>query len=204
MLANRNFFDRYSEQLEVGPAMRIVAQTSRMIRALLQFACLVLILVVATGCEQTSNSADKIDLAEQQAKYLLADEPPGAQSILAIREQLQEGKPYVVFGRIGGVPDPWLPGSATFVIADPVAQMELGPDGHACHDGCAFCKKQQGNPTRHLATVRLVNQAGETVPIDARKLLDLEVDDMVVVRGTIKTDKLGNLTVHAEGVHVRR
>lgn len=175
-----------------------------MLRLLLLIGCSLLGLVAAIGCERTLRSANNADLAEQQEKYLLADEPEGAQSILAVREDLQEGETRVVYGRVGGVADPWLPGKAAFVIADPVAQMDLDPDAHDCSEGCAFCKKQQEHPTRHLATVRVVNNADEIVSIDARKLLDLEVDDMVVVRGIVKTDELGNLTVHADGVHVRR
>jgi hypothetical protein len=52
--------------------------------------------------------------------------------------------------------------------------------------------------------VRVVDPAGEVVSIDARKLLNLDVEDMVVVRGKVHQDKLGNLIVHADGVHVRR
>lgn len=175
-----------------------------MIRILWQLGCTTIALVVAIGCEGTSNSATSVDLAEQQEKYLMADEPDGAQSILAVREQLQEGENYVLFGRVGGVPDPWSPGKAAFVMADPVAQMELESDGHTCNDGCAFCKKKEGHPSRHLATVRVIDEAGKVVSIDARQLLDLDADDMVVVRGRVETDKLGNLIVHADGVHIRR
>lgn len=174
-----------------------------MIRIILQVGCTAFVLIAAMGCEKTSNSADNIDLAERE-KYLLAGEPEGAEGIVAVRERLQDGETYVLFGRVGGVPDPWSPGKAAFVIADPVALMEIGADGHDCDDGCAFCKKKKAHPSRHLAMVRVVDPDGEVVSIDARKLLNLDVEDMVVVRGKVHQDKLGNLIVHADGVHVRR
>lgn len=169
----------------------------------LRLGCAALVVFTAFGCEKTGKSASKSDLAER-AKYLLTDEPDGAQSILSVREELADGENYVLFGRVGGVPDPWSPGKAAFVIADPVALLELDSDGHQCSDGCAFCKKEKGHPARHLAMVRIVDKAGALVPVDARKLLDLETGDMVVVRGTVVQDKLGNLIVNADGVHVRR
>ena len=142
-------------------------------------------------------------MAERE-KYLLADEPEGVQGIVAVREEIQEGETYVLFGRVGGIDDPWSPGKAAFVIADPVALMELDADGHDCKDGCAFCKHKKGHPSKHLAMVRVVDDAGNVVRIDARKLLELDVDDMVVVRGKVSIDKLGNMIVNADGVHVRR
>lgn len=174
-----------------------------MIRMILQAGCTALVLFSTVGCERTGESADDTHAAQRE-KYLLAEEPEGAQGIVSVRDQLRDGESYVLFGRIGGVSDPWSPGKAAFVIADPVAMMGLESDGHDCSSGCAFCKKKEGHASRHLAMVRIVDESGDVVAVDARKLLDLDVDEMVVVRGIVSLDKLGNLIVDADGIHVRR
>ena len=42
------------------------------------------------------------------------------------------------------------------------------------------------------------------LPIDARQLLGVEKDQVVVVRGKGHVDKLGVLVISADGIHVRR
>jgi hypothetical protein len=41
-------------------------------------------------------------------------------------------------------------------------------------------------------------------PYDARKLLPLEEGQMVVIRGRVEVNALGQLIVHARGLYVRR
>jgi hypothetical protein len=50
--------------------------------------------------------------------------------------------------------------------------------------------------------VKVVDQDGKMVSIDARKLLGVKELDRVVVHGTATRDDEGNLTVLADGVYV--
>ena len=51
--------------------------------------------------------------------------------------------------------------------------------------------------------MKIVDESGKLVKIDARKLLNLKELQTVVVRGKVKRDEAGNLTVIATGVHVK-
>ncbi len=52
--------------------------------------------------------------------------------------------------------------------------------------------------------VKVVDTSGKTVATDARKLLGLKELQTVVVRGKAKRDEIGNLTVLADGIFVRK
>jgi hypothetical protein len=89
-----------------------------------------------------------------------------------------------------------------FVMTDPSADI----GGSSEHEGgcdCHFCQKAKNDMPR-LAIVELVDDQGQAYPYSAQQLADLEPEQIVVVRGRAKLDALGNLSVAASGVYVRR
>lgn len=144
---------------------------------------------------------DNTQLDTQRAKYLLADEPPGAVGILDLRESISGDQRVVLVGQIGGITDPWSRGQASFVIVDPVALME--GEGHSQDCDCPFCR-QSSEETEGLALVQFVDDSGEVLSVDAQRLFGVSQDQMVVVQGRAKLDQLGHLVVAAHGLYVRR
>lgn len=163
-----------------------------------------LLLVLTTGCQQSDDPA----VAQERAKYLLANEPTDAVGVLDIREKVATGTtPVVLVGRVGADAETtWDPGKAAFVVMDPslevAAKEEHGGQGHDA-DNCPFCKAKAKAKTDASALVRLVDAQGQVVLIDARKLLAIRENQMVVVRGVASIDDLGNLVVAADGVFPR-
>ena len=51
--------------------------------------------------------------------------------------------------------------------------------------------------------MRVVDQQGNVVSQDARKLFGLTAGQLVVVRGRAKVDSIGNLVVTADGIYPR-
>lgn len=141
------------------------------------------------------------ELDTQRAKYLLADEPPGAVGVLDLRESISGDQQVVVVGQIGGIADPWSRGQASFVIMDPVALME--GEGHSENCDCPFCHKSS-EETEGLALVQFVDDSGEVLSVDAQRLFCVSKDQMVVVQGRAKLDQLGHLVVAAHGLYIRR
>jgi hypothetical protein len=72
-------------------------------------------------------------------------------------------------------------------------------EGEICMDDC--CASERAGST---TLVKVVDDKGKVLAIDARKLLGITDDDMVVVRGSVSKDEAGNFMVLADGVHVRR
>jgi hypothetical protein len=52
--------------------------------------------------------------------------------------------------------------------------------------------------------VKFLDEAGKVLAVDARQLLEVSSDELVVVRGKVSKDAEGNFAVLADGVHVRR
>ena len=146
-----------------------------------RFGILASLLILAAGCnsKQADTNSDEQSLAG--GKYLLAAEPVDARTPTEIKESVSEPTLVAVAGRIdAGEFEPFEDGVASFMISQlpDAAHAESDPD-HA--DNCPFCKRKLKNAPK--AIVRVLDEGGEVVPVDARKLLGLAKGDVVVVEG---------------------
>ena len=160
-----------------------------------------------TGCGGSSsadvNAQVMNPISIDASQYVLADEPDGAIGVIAARESAKNGEPIVVVGRIGGAANPWIDGRAAFMLLDAsialVANGTESAEGEVCLDDC--CASARAEST---TLVKVVDANGKVLAADARRLLGVAADDMVVVRGKANKDDDGNFVVLADGVHVRR
>jgi len=160
---------------------------------------------LAVGCQQ--QDARVLELRKQ---YLLSQEPSGASSIEATLKkakdaQLEDVGEVVLVGRIGaGEFEPWAPGQASFLMSEALPETD-----HAATPGhdpanCPFCRRRAEKAASFTALVQFRDDKGEIVPIDARELLGVEQNQVVVVRGKARVDKVGTLVVAADGIHLKR
>jgi hypothetical protein len=171
-------------------------------------SCLVVFASVAmiSGCGGSSIASisppETAPASIDGAKYVLDEEPDGAVGVIAARESANDGEPIVVVGRIGGATNPWIDGRAAFMLLDAsmtvVADGTDSAEGQICMDDC--CAQQRATST---TLVKVVDASGRVLAADARQLLGVAADDMVVVRGTVSKDENGNFAVLADGVHIR-
>ena len=140
----------------------------------------------------------------QSLGVVLAEEPADAKSVADVRKDAQDGDEVTITGRIGGDVDPWVQGRAAFVIADLSLQACSEREGDTCKTPWDFCCEDNGHLTQSKATIKIVDEAGETVAKDARDLLNVRELATVTIRGQAKRDEAGNLTVLAKGVFVKR
>jgi hypothetical protein len=160
------------------------------------------------GCSQPAGISP-LELAELRARFALSEEPAGVLPVLAAVDAMQANptsansqEEVVVLGRIGGVKNPCDATRSVFVMTDPTSDI-VGSSEHDGNCDCHFCQKSKADlPT--LAIVELVDEQGQAYPYSVQQLADLAPDQMVVVRGRAKLDALGNLSVAASGVYVRR
>jgi len=159
---------------------------------------------LAAGCNQRSGPAGPA-AAGAGGKYLLAAEPAGARGVKEARQEVKDGDEVVVVGTIGGSVKPWIEGRAGFWIVDPslpsCKNMEM--EGEVCPTPWDYCCTPKEMLVKAMATVKVVDANGQTVPTDARELLGVKELQTVVVKGRAKRDDEGNLTVLAEGVYRR-
>ena len=160
-------------------------------------------LLVAVLCLAGCGGEDP-ELIQQRSKYLLPEEPTGAVGIVDAKQQLADSEGEIVLtAKVGaGEHETWEDGKAVFAVSEIVEdEPGHGGDGHD-PSTCPFCKRRQSLiDTR--AIVQVVDDQGEVVGLDARKLLKLSLNQHVVVRGRGKIDSLGNLVLSADGVYVK-
>jgi hypothetical protein len=166
-----------------------------------QFLLVLTVGLLASGCGRsptaTGGSAQSDEAAAGTA-YRLQTEPAGAKDVRAARSSVKDGDEVVVVGRVGGEKTPWVEGLAAFMIVD----NSLKP----CVDGCAepwdYCCDTDLLPASK-AMVKIVDDQGQIVQSDSRKLLGIKELQTVVARGKVQKDEAGNLTVMASGIFVR-
>lgn len=155
---------------------------------------------VAESPAAASGGQEPLDTAQ----YVLNEEPVGAVGVMAAREESQNMDEIVVVGRIGGRKDPWIDGRAAFMVIDAamtiVADSEDSGEDQVCMDDC--CASLRAECT---TLVKIVDDGGTPLAIDAREVLGADVNDMVVVKGVVQRDEDGGtFTIAASGVYVRR
>src|ERR1051326_5213748 len=86
-------------------------------RYTIRFAIFALVcFVMLPGCGGAPVPAPAVSIDGN--KYILAQEPPGAKDVKALRGNAKDGDSIVVVGRIGGQAKPWIEGRAGFWIVD--------------------------------------------------------------------------------------
>lgn len=187
----------------------------------------------AMGCAEGPVQPDPAVIAQLRQSLVLPVEPDEPKTPVewreALAEEAEEGKStsddsksssaddrVVLVGQIGGMPNPWgdsepaypwRESQATFFLVDPATAAEfadhLGDAGDDHAANCAFCAREAANKASSIAAVNFLDEAGETIGIDARQLFDLAAGDVVVVRGKPR-DTTGDLIViDADGIFVR-
>jgi hypothetical protein len=106
-------------------------------------------------------------------------------------------------GRIDtGEHDAFTPGQASFLVKEILPDEHGHADEHHA-DNCPFCKRKEANAPR--AAVQFVDETGQTLAVDARKLFEIEPGDSVVIRG--RGEWLADVDlflVTADGIYMQR
>lgn len=160
-------------------------------------------LLLTAGCaqNQTSNPPAKATSTGDGAQYVLAQEPGGAKPVLQVREEAKDGDAVVLVGRIGGTAEPWMKDRAGFFVIDPSLKPCNEREDDDCPTPWDYCCDAPDEKAKAMATVKVVDAVGKTVPTHARELLKVKELDTVVVQGKAKRDAEGNLTILASGVY---
>jgi hypothetical protein len=181
------------------------------IAEILTAVLLISLIALQSGCR--TSVAENPQISEIRGKFVLPEEPSGAVGVADAKELLKEQSEIVVVGRIGaGDHRPWDDGRASFIMGDAAAFMladsesdeHSHPHGAPGHDPdkCPFCSRAK-SLDRSLAIVKFLDDHGAVLAIDARKLLGVRENQIVVVRGHGAVDALGNLSIAAQGIYIR-
>ena len=170
-------------------------------KAMSGFAALMTLML---GCSQEVAVPDAASSPPPDGdRYLLSAEPAGAKSVIEIRKNAGDEEDVVIVGRIGGSTNPWVEDRAAFFIVDESLRACSDIEGDQCPRPWDYCCETDKLPAAKVL-VRVVDESGELIKYDAKKLLHLKELETVVIRGQARRDDVGNLTVMASGLFVRR
>jgi hypothetical protein len=133
--------------------------------------------------------------------FLLEEEPEDAQDVVAVRKKAKNAEDVVVVGRIGGRKTPWVKGAAAFSIVDATITACSEIPGDRCPTPWDFCC--EADLPSKTVLVTFVDEAGKIVKKDARALLKVKELQTVVVKGKVKRDVTGNVSILASSLFVR-
>ncbi|TWU34154.1 hypothetical protein Q31b_56250 [Novipirellula aureliae] len=156
---------------------------------------------LVVGCESSEVPSDQNEgYSAAESEYVVDREPDGAIPVGEARESTDDGAEVTLVGRIGGSSDPFVDGLAAFTIVDPKVPCCAADEG--CPTPWDYCCTQD-QVKDNIATVKVVDEAGQPVLHGARALLGVKELSTVVVMGKAKRDDQGNLTVSTHQVFVR-
>ena len=159
-------------------------------------------LATAAGCTNSdvAQTSDESATRVVDSRYLADAEPDGAIPVGEARESVEDEQAVTLVGTIGGSSEPFVDGLAAFTIVDPKVPYCSADEG--CPTPWDYCCTQD-QVKDNIATVKIVDDAGNPVADDARKLLGVKELSTIVVQGKARRDDQGNLTVAASKVFVR-
>ena len=165
------------------------------------FGCVMVgLCALLNGCAEPASTVD-IPTASVNSKYLAKVEPAESMPVGEARESVEEGQEIALVGVIGGTRDPFVDGLAVFTIVDPAVPYCADEEG--CPTPWDYCCKQN-QVKENIATVKLVDAAGELVEENAKDLLGVTELATIVAEGVAERDKQGNLTLMASKVFIRK
>jgi hypothetical protein len=158
---------------------------------------------VSAGCTSSNTNAPVVTVSPEAAKYLLPTEPAEAQAVADAKKEVKDGDEVTLIGRIGGSESPFVAGRASFTIVDTKLVPCSERPGDSCPTPWDYCCDTDQLPAS-TASVKVVDDAGKTLAIDAKSGLGLQELQTVVVKGKAKRDEAGNLSVLATGIFVKK
>ncbi|REJ65155.1 MAG: hypothetical protein DWQ31_19110 [Planctomycetota bacterium] len=174
-----------------------------MLRATSVISFVALLLTAVGGCSESSHATSTEAAASiDKSQFLLVEEPSDAIGVMIAREDAKDKDEIVLLARIGGRRNPFIEGRSAFMVID--ASMTIVDDGQesgkgqVCLDDCCTTLRKEST-----MLVKVVGADGKIVPLDARQLLDVNENDLVVVKGKVERGK-DSFSVAATGVYVRR
>lgn len=168
---------------------------------LLTITGLALVITLAGCANDDSKEGEANAGSSPTGKSFIANaEPVGTVPVGDARKSAKDGDTISVLGHIGGSSDPFIEGIAAFTIVDP--KVKWCPPEEGCPTPWDYCCTQN-DVKENIATIKFMDEKGEPVSEDARRLLGVKELSLVAVEGTAKRDDEGNLSVLANKVFIR-
>lgn len=174
------------------------------------FSLALLTILVSGGCKKDAEKEAREPTAKPSATatlpegLFLDEEPDGARGVGEVKADEDATGEVVVFGRVGGRKDPFVDGSAMFLLAD--AEMKSCDElhGDACKTPWDYCCEPRDSLLAKTATVQVVGEDGKPLRVNLSGHHGLEPLKHVVIAGKVsQRGEGGSLVINAAGIYVK-
>jgi len=159
--------------------------------------------VALAGCGRATPPPPEARAAATVPATLFASAAPaGAVPLLAAKEGARAGDRIVFEARVGGRRTPFVESRAVFFVADPsLASCDRLP-GDTCKYPWDYCCEPPHNLRKHIATVQVVDGAGQPLETSLENHHGLAPLKTIYVSGTVQSGEPGNFVVEADTIYV--
>ena len=157
-----------------------------------------------TSAKTTVTSPPPSTAQALPAGLILKEAPTGAKDVGALKKDAKEGDEIVIRGQIGGRPDVFNAGRATFLIADmkfPACNMK---PGDKCETPWDFCCETPEAREANTAAIQVTDPDGKILKADVRGVSGIDYLSVVVIKGKVAKREEKNLVVNATGIYVEK
>lgn len=161
---------------------------------------LTFVAVATMGCTNATG------LSGEGKAVLLSAEPASSMGVVELKSLITTGlapNEAVLLGRVGGGQnETWDPDQAAFLVRD--LDLQVKSHDHAGdHADCKFCQAERAKELEAMALVRVVDADGQVIPTDARELLGLKDNHIIVAQGQGSIDE-GTFVFNASRIFIRQ
>jgi hypothetical protein len=161
------------------------------------------------GCDRPADKAAAPAAKEAQsadvlpANLFLSSPPEGARGVGEVKADPTAKDAVVIHGRIGGRKEPFLEGSAMFLLVDSKIKTCFELHGKGCPTPWDYCCEPKDALLANTATVQVVGADGRPLRLGLAGISGLDPTREVVVTGTIAPrENTDTLVINAVGIYV--
>jgi hypothetical protein len=177
---------------------------------LVSAATLTLVLLGLTACGGGGGNTTP-DVAKPEptavtlpAALFAASAPADAGNLMKVKTAAATGERVTFEARVGGSANPFVENRAIFSVVDPALLSCDQIHGDSCKRPWDYCCEPKTNLRNNMATVQVVDDAGQALKIAIQGQQGLEPLKTIVVVGTVlEKDDSGNFVVNAESIHIK-
>ncbi len=153
--------------------------------------------------QTASNATAASTPATLPASMFLTAAPADPQHVAALVADAKDGQEVVVTGRVGGRRDPFVAGRAVMVVTDVSAVTCHAAGDTGCSTPWDYCCVPREQLKGKVASVQVVNEAGQPLETSLKAAGGLQPMKQVVVRGVVSREAGSeSLVIHATGIYV--
>jgi hypothetical protein len=163
------------------------------------------------GCTEkatpsTDSTSDDTGMVEEMMPGTLfsPDAPEKVSSLSEAKTTSAVGDEVTFEARIGGRVEPFLAERAVFFVADSSLKTCSELHGDGCKTPWDYCCEPKDNLLRHMATVQVVDAAGQPLKMSLLDKHGLTPEARVMITGTVaEVDEAGTFVINASSIHVQ-